>query len=96
MYFSLFSLMLLKFSALIIARTMKTLGDSSSIKLSQILRMYYSEHGLYNQDIRACNRHNIYNKWKDSFLSNIEEQVSAYASIIYFEKQSLLSTEGIS
>ncbi|XP_042239400.1 uncharacterized protein LOC121877623 isoform X3 [Homarus americanus] len=47
-------------------------SSSSQMKLSQILRMYYSEHGLpNNQDQRACNRMMAY---KELDADKIKEQ----------------------
>nr|XP_045599375.1 uncharacterized protein LOC123758762 isoform X3 [Procambarus clarkii] len=68
--------------AMLISTFLRT-STSSKVRLSQILRMYYSEHGLpNNQDVRACNRMAAYKKL-DSTV--IQEQALNFM-YIYSEK----------
>lgn len=48
----------------------------STLKLSQILDMYYSSHGFFNSSIRACNRRTLF-KIAD-FNSTMSSQVILY------------------
>lgn len=70
--------------ALLIQESLRSLS-SSKLKLSQLLRMYYSDRGLPNfPDSRACNRMNAFRQF--GYDSKIKEQALnfAYAYADYF------------
>ncbi|KAL7640041.1 UNVERIFIED_CONTAM: hypothetical protein RMT77_009455 [Armadillidium vulgare] len=62
----------------IIGRYLQNKGTSQSVSLSEILRMYYSDHGLYDPDLRACNRQNVFTKYRNSYGQKIQDQALYY------------------
>lgn len=38
----------------------KNKGSGNSLKISQVLELYYSEKGVFNESVRACNRNLLF------------------------------------
>ncbi|CAL4080288.1 unnamed protein product, partial [Meganyctiphanes norvegica] len=61
---------------LLIREALNSVSSSSSIQLSEILRMYYSEHGMPGKpEFRACNRMNL---WDQLETEKIKEQALSF------------------
>ena len=71
------------FSALLISEAISNHGSSSSnVKLSQILRLFYGDHGLFWGDVKACNRLKLSNIiGKEEILENVS--ISKNNELIY-------------
>ena len=66
---------------MILAEVAKYSDNVDSVSLSQMLRMYYSEHGFFNPEFKACNRHVLYSTFKNKnskFYNNIKTNALNY------------------
>lgn len=70
-------------------------GQSSQVRLSQLLDMYYSQRGIFSTAMRSCNRRDLFSKYvqPDTLLA----QTIAFSTVLDREMQLqvTLSNEGI-
>lgn len=57
-----------------------------SLKLSQIIDMYYSDRGVFNGSLKACNRKSLFNAiaLNDTITSQVNNQKRFCKKLIYF------------
>lgn len=67
---------------LILGTKVKQYSSSSrNIKLSQYLDMYYSERGLFNENIKACKRRELYLEYAPT--EKLKKEALAFADILH-------------
>lgn len=60
-------------------------SQASELRLSQILDMYYSQIGVFNQEIRSCNRRELFNKHIQ--VAELQTQAHAFSTVLDQEMQ---------
>ncbi|KAL5289533.1 hypothetical protein ACFFRR_009561 [Megaselia abdita] len=60
-------------------------SQSSNLRLSQVLRMYYSNNGVLGTNIMACNRKQLFSTYAPS--QTLQEQTAAFAQLLDREMQ---------
>lgn len=54
--------------------------DISQLRLSQLLDMYYSNHGVLSKKFRSCNRHKLYDEYAKS--GDLQGQAAAFSTVL--------------
>ena len=70
----------------VIANNIKEWRDkSSTLKLSQVLDMYYSQRGVFSSKMKSCNRRDLYSE--NVKIEMLKEQTIAFSHVLEKEMQ---------
>ncbi|XP_058836615.1 uncharacterized protein LOC131693093 [Topomyia yanbarensis] len=58
---------------------------ASTLRLSQLLDMYYSQRGVFNQSVRSCNRRDLFTTTAP--IQTMREQAAAFSNVLDREMQ---------